>query len=97
MKTILKIVLWWQGLYYVLTGLWAIVALDNFSRVTKHFGDPFEMHAVAALAVVLGLAFIWGAICEPQRRFAGFLALGSAIAVIVGIVGLGRGKKKNSV
>lgn len=79
----LKIILLAQGLYYGLTGIWAIVALDNFSQVTGHYGDPFEMHSIAALAVVLGVAFIFGALYDKYRIFAGWLVLGSALAVIV--------------
>ena len=82
---ILKILLWWQGLYYGITGIWAIVSLDSFSRITGHYdtGDAFEMHSIAALAVVLGLAFIWGAMQEKYRVFAGWILFGSAIAIII--------------
>ena len=80
---IFKLVLWVQGLYYGLTGLWAIVALDHFSRVTGHYGDAFEMYSIAALAIVLGIAFIAGAVYEKYRTFAGWLVLGSAVAVII--------------
>jgi hypothetical protein len=40
------------------------------------------MHSIAALAVVLGLAFIWGAMQGKYRVFAGWLLFGSAIAII---------------
>lgn len=76
-EKLLKTVLWVQGLYYGLTGLWAIMSLDSFSKITRHYGDPFEMHSIAALAVVLGMAFIWGAL----RR--NHLVFGSALAVII--------------
>lgn len=82
-RTILKIVLWWQGLYYGLTGLWALVALDHFSKVTGHYGDAFEMHSIAALALILGAAFIWGALRERHLAFASWLSLGAALAVII--------------
>lgn len=51
--------------------------------MTGHRGDPFEMYSIAGLAVVLGIAFLWGAYRESQRIFAAVLALLSAIAVIV--------------
>ena len=84
MKTkILKFVLIFQGLYYSITGFWVIVSLDSFSRITKHHGEPFEMHSMAALVLVLGLFFIWSALKENLQRSVGFLVLGSAIAIII--------------
>lgn len=83
MTSVLKSVLLFQGLYYSLTGLWAIVDLDNFSRATNHFGDAFEMHSIAALAVVLGLFFIWSSVKEELRKPAGFLLIGMALAVVI--------------
>ena len=82
-QKLLKYALIWQGLYYGLTGLWAIVSLKSFSQITGHHGDPFEMYSIAGLAVVLGIAFLWGAYREEQRIFAAVLALLSAIAVII--------------
>lgn len=76
-------VLGFQGAYYALTGLWALVSLESFSRVTGHAGDPFEMHSIAAMALVLGLFFIRSAREPSLRRPAGALALGIAVAVLV--------------
>ena len=84
MKTkLLKFLLIFQGLYYSLTGLWAIVSLDSFSRITNHYGDAFEMHSIAAIALVSGIFLIYGALKEQLRRPAGFLALGLVLAIII--------------
>ena len=80
---VLRVLLLWQGLYYGVTGIWALVALDSFSQVTGDHGDAFDMHSIAALAVVLGIAFIRGAMGGKHLVFAGWLLLGSAMAVIV--------------
>ena len=80
---ILKLVLLFQGLYYSLTAIWAIVSLESFSRITQHFGDPFEMYSIAGLALALGLFFLFSSRREELLRPVGFLALGSAIAVII--------------
>ncbi len=77
----IRFVLGFQGLYYLVTGGWAIVSLESFSGFTGHYGDAFEMHSMATLIVALGLFFLWGAANENLARPAGFLALGSAIAV----------------
>lgn len=80
---ILKFVLIFQGLYYSIVGLWVIVSLDSFSRITNHYGDAFDTHAFAALVLVLGLFFIYSATKENLQRPIGFLALGIAIAIII--------------
>ena len=80
MKKVLKFVLVFQGLYFSLTGIWAIVSLESFSRITRHVSeDAFEMHSIAALAVVLGLFFMYGASKDFLLRPTAFLVLGSAI------------------
>ncbi len=84
MKTkLLKFVLIFQGLYYSLTGLWAIVSLESFSRFTDHHGEPFEMHGIAAMALVSGIFLIYGALKEELLRAVGFLGLGFALAVMI--------------
>ncbi len=88
-KPILKFVLAFQGAYYVLTGFWAIVALNHFAKFTGlHSGaieiaDRFEMISMAALATVIGVFFIVSALRENLLRPAGFLALGVALAIII--------------
>lgn len=84
-QKLFRTILFWQGLYYVVTGLWAIVSLESFSVITRHevHGDAFEMQSIAALAGVLGLFFVWGARRLELRRPAAWLALGSAVAIIV--------------
>lgn len=86
MKTkLLKFVLIFQGLYYSLTGLWAIVSLDSFSKITEHqhHGEPFEMHSIAGMVLVIGLFLIWAAFKEELRKPAGFLALGLVLTILV--------------
>lgn len=79
----LKLVLSFQGLYYVITGLWAMISLDSFSRVTEHYGDPFEMHSIAAMAFVIGVFFLWSAFKAWLRRPVGLLALGFVLAIMI--------------
>lgn len=79
----LKYLLTFQGLYYALTGLWAIVSLESFSRITRHSGDPFEMHSIAAMALIIGLFFLWSSRKEELLRPVGYLALGFVLAVMI--------------
>lgn len=80
---LLKYILAIQGLYYSLTGLWAIVSLESFLRLTGHSGDPFDMHSIAAMSFIIGLFFLWSSRNEELLRPAGFLALGFVLAVII--------------
>ena len=82
---ILKVTLIFQGLYYALTGLWAIVNLESFMRITEHeyHGEPFEMYSIAAMAFVIGLFLLWSAFKEELRRPAGFLVIGLALAIMI--------------
>lgn len=82
-SSLLTLLLYWQGIYYGVTGIWALVALGSFSRLTGDSGDPFDMRSISALALVLGIAFIRGAMLEKYLVFAGWLLLGSALAVII--------------
>ena len=83
-RHILRLVLILQGIYYTSTGLWAIIDLEGFSRFISYQVDqPFEMHSIAALSIVLGIAFIYAA-SEPERnRPLVCVAIGTAIAVII--------------
>ncbi len=82
-RNLLRLLLCWQGLYYGVTGIWALADLAGFSRATKNTGDALDMHSIAALALVLGIAFIWGALREKQTLFAGWLLVGSCVAVLL--------------
>jgi hypothetical protein len=70
-----------QGLYYVLTGLWPLLAVENYQRVTGHHADPGLLAQVGAVLLVLG-----GTLCLAAYRRQGspevlFLAFGSALAL----------------
>ena len=82
-RKILKFTLVFQGLYYVSTGLWAIISLDSFMRFTEHHGEPFEMYSIGAMAFVIGLFLLWSAFKEELRRPAGFLVLGLVLAIMI--------------
>lgn len=80
---ILKFILIFQGLYYFLTGFWAIVNLKSFSQITEHHGEPFEMYSIAGMAFVIGLFLLWSAFKEELRRPAGFLVIGLVLAIMI--------------
>src|SRR3990170_1675129 len=82
-RKVLRWVLGWQGAYYILVGLWAIIDLGSFSGVTNHHGEPFEMHSIAAMALVLGGAFLYAARRPEENRPLVVLALATALGVVL--------------
>jgi hypothetical protein len=72
-----------QGLYYLITGVWPLVSIDTFQRVTGPKTDLWLVDTVGALITVIAVVLLAG-VC---RRWASaeviLLALGSATALIV--------------
>lgn len=47
-----------QGLYYFVTGVWPIIAIDSFMHITGPKVDLWLVKMVALLSITNGLAFI---------------------------------------
>jgi hypothetical protein len=74
-------VAWVQGVFYVLTGLWAIVHLDSFEAVTGPKTDDWLVKTVGVLVTVVGAVLLLAA---WRGRLTGELALlgaGCALAL----------------
>lgn len=70
-----------QGWFYLLTGLWAIVDIDSFQRVTGPKTDLWLVKAVGVLVVVIGATLLAAA---RERRYDApivLLAVGSALGL----------------
>src|SRR5215210_4398200 len=61
----LRVVLRAQAAFYVLTGLWPLVSLATFERVTGPKVDDWLVHTVGLLAASIGAALWVGA--RPRR------------------------------
>ncbi len=76
-----RVLAWGQGVFYVLTGLWAILDLDSFEAVTGPKTDDWLVKTVGALVTVIGGVLLAAA----RRRSLGpevvLLAAGSALAL----------------
>lgn len=70
-----------QGLYYVVTGVWPLVSLGSFVRVTGPKADGWLVKTVAALVSVIGLALLHGARRRRVTPELQFLGAGSALAL----------------
>jgi hypothetical protein len=51
-------VLFIQGVYYLVTGVWPLVSMDTFLRVTGPKTDLWLVNTVGALIAVIALALL---------------------------------------
>jgi hypothetical protein len=89
----LRFVAWFQGSYYVLSGVWPLVHIRSFELVTGPKVDDWLVQTVGLLVLVSGLVILLAAV---RRRFELeiiVLAVGTALSlafVDVFFVTLGR-------
>ncbi len=72
-----------QGFYYVLTGVWPLLGLRSFQRVTGPKTDVWLVQTVGMLVLIIGAtlmsAAVRGRVSEPIRR----LGVGSALGLLL--------------
>ena len=69
-----------QGIFYVATGLWPIIHLRSFERVTGPKVDKWLVRTFGALISAVGATLIAGAF-ERKSRALEILGVGSALAL----------------
>lgn len=74
----LRIILRTQAVFYVLTGLWPLVHLASFERVTGPKVDDWLVHTVGLLAATIGATLWVGARTERPVGAVVLLAILSA-------------------
>lgn len=78
---ITRIVLFGQGIYYVVTGLWSLVGIDHFQRVTGPKTDTWLVKAVGALVAAIGAALAVSAFRRRIPAETALLAAGAALSL----------------
>jgi hypothetical protein len=82
--------LWIQGLYYLFTGLWPLVSMDTFIRVTGPktdnlltglLYDHWLVMTVGVLVTAIGLALVVAAWRHSRAPEAAVLAISSALGL----------------
>ena len=73
-----------QGLFYFLTGVWALVSIDTFQKVTGPKTDLWLVKTVGVLVSVIGIGLILAGIRNNITAEIFFIAVGSA-AVLTAI------------
>lgn len=77
----LRYLLQFHGLFYLVTGLWALLATAHFLSFTNPAGNIFQAQNFAALSLIVAIYFLVGAWRADLLRPAAFLGLGSASAI----------------
>jgi hypothetical protein len=70
-----------QGLYYVMTGLWPLVSIGTFQRVTGPKTDLWLVKTVGVLIAVIGWAIMLAGVRAEVAPSVILLAVGSATAL----------------
>ena len=73
-----------QGLYYFTTGLWALLSMRTFEKVTGPKTDRWLVQTIGLMLVVIGLALITGGIRKTITPEMVILGVGTA-GVLLGI------------
>ena len=75
----LRIILRAQAVYLILTGVWPLVSIRTFERITGPKVDDWLVHMVGLLAITIG-ATLWAA--TRELRVAGTIVLLATLSAI---------------
>lgn len=68
-----------QGAFYVVSGLWPVVHLASFERVTGNKKEPWLVQTTGALITAIGITLLVGA--RERGRTAKTLGIASALVL----------------
>jgi hypothetical protein len=82
-----------QGSVYVVSGLWPIIHLRSFERVTGPKADGWLVKTVGGLLAVIGATLIAGGVLQRPGRALRLLGVGSAgVLALVDLIYTRRGR-----
>ncbi|MBA9077935.1 hypothetical protein [Rufibacter quisquiliarum] len=68
-----RTVLWVQGIFYILTGIWPLLHMPSFLAVTGPKNEVWLVVTVGILVMVVGATFIASALQKRVERSVGLL------------------------
>jgi hypothetical protein len=80
---LLRVLLWSQGIYTLLTALWPILHIRSFMDVTGYKTDIWLVKTVGALLVPISLTILFFVVVNTDKRPIVLLASTTAVAFIV--------------
>jgi energy-converting hydrogenase Eha subunit E len=72
-----------QGSYYLITGLWAIVHIESFQKITGPKIDLWLVKTVGLLLAVIGTGLLLAAYRQQLDPALILIAIGSAAALLI--------------
>jgi energy-converting hydrogenase Eha subunit E len=72
-----------QGVYYVVSGLWAIVHIESFQKITGPKTDLWLVKTVGLLLTVIGVGLLLAAYRQQFDPALVLIAVGSAAALLI--------------
>jgi hypothetical protein len=70
-----------QGVEYMVAGMWALVHVESFQKVTGPKRDVWLVHVVGALVTVIGAVIASGALRRKMSPEVPMIGAGSALAL----------------
>jgi len=71
-----------QGIYYLTSGLWPILHMSSFEKVTGPKCEKWLVKTVGALITAIGSTLLFSASREPRSETARSLGISTALALI---------------
>src|SRR4051794_25887508 len=76
-------ILWIQGLYFALTGIWPLLDINSFQIVTGPKTDLWLVQTVGAILGIIGISFCIAGARRVVSASTYFLAVASALALMM--------------
>jgi hypothetical protein len=83
MSKLAKILPWFHGLYYLISGVWPLVSITSFQLVTGPKTDIWLVNTVGLLLIVSGFVLTLAAYRRRINPEIVVLAIGNAFALIM--------------
>lgn len=83
MPPLIRYLLWGQGIYFLLTGIWPLAHIDSVQRITGPKTDLWLVKAVGVLVGAIGLALIVAALRRRVTAELWLIAVLSALGLAV--------------
>lgn len=77
------LLLWVQGAYFVLTGIWPLLHYPSFEKVTGPKTDVWLVKTVGALVSVIALLLLIAAIRKEVHISSVIVGMGSALTLLI--------------
>lgn len=77
----MEILTWLQGIYFLFTGIWPLISIGSFQKVTGPKYDLWLVKTAGAVVTAIGGTLIIAAIRDEYNAPIIFLAIGSAVGL----------------